>query len=178
VKTIRYKKINFIVFLFLSFSNYGCFGVNGDFKDLRNEIFKTLNAEEVDKEFEYSASNFEVYLASKIASMSDRMIEAEIALEKISNVQIGVYNVRENELPSPNIIFHLDKKMREKGWSNLIKSCNHKEGCFVYINLENKDRIKNAFLLNIDSEEIVIIEIHGKLDNLVEQIIKKRGIRI
>jgi hypothetical protein len=174
IKTIL-KMVLLLSFLFLV---CGCLGVDGDFRKTRNEVFKLLNTDELDREFEYSFSGFEIFLASKIASLSDRTFDIEMLLEKISNVQIGIYNLGGNELLTSETLNPLEERMRKKGWTRLIKSCDHNDKCFVYVNIENTERIKDVFILVVDSEQLVMLEVHGKLDKLVEQVIKKRGIKV
>jgi hypothetical protein len=163
------RKLIYIFLLILPLFIYGCFGVDGNFKKIRNEVFRGLNAEDIDREFEYTASNFEVYLASKIAGM---------LLEKISNVEVGVYNLSEYQSLSQKSFSFLEESMKNKGWSQLLTTRNHKDMCFIYVDIENNDKINDAIVLNIDSKQLVMIEIHGKLDKFIEQIIKNRGIRV
>jgi hypothetical protein len=172
------RKLIYIFLLILPLFIYGCFGVDGNFKKIRNEVFRGLNAEDIDREFEYTASNFEVYLASKIAGISDNMLYAEMLLEKISNVEVGVYNLSEYQSLSQKSFSFLEESMKNKGWSQLLTTRNHKDMCFIYVDIENNDKINDAIVLNIDSKQLVMIEIHGKLDKFIEQIIKNRGIRV
>jgi len=181
MKTILpFKKAVVILLFFLSFFICGCFGINSDFKDIRDNVFTALNTKYVNKEFEYSVSRLGVFLASKIASISDRMLDIEMVLEKISSVQIGVYNLKEEKplhMDSDSFI-RFDEGMKNKGWTRLIINCNQDDKCYVYVNVESRDTIREAFLLNIDSKQLVMIEIHGKLYRLIEELIKKRGITI
>jgi hypothetical protein len=178
MKKIIQRKIIYIILLILPFFIYGCFGVDSNFKKIRNEVFRVLNAGDIDREFEYKASNFEVYLASKVASISDNMLYAEMLLEKISNVQVGVYKLGEYKSLSRKSFLSLEQEMKNNGWSRIVTTCSRKDMCFIYVDIENNEKIKDAIVLNIDSEQLVMIEVRGKLDKFIEQIIKNRGIRV
>ncbi len=162
--------------LLFAFFAAGCFGVDKDFKKVRNGVFKSLSAEDVDKEIEYSASSFEVYILQKLASISDKTIEIELMLSKISNVQIGVYNLQSRNDDPPASISRIDKFFADKGWSSLIKSKSNNNCVLVYLNLESPDSINELFIVNAEEDEIVILRLEGKLNKLAELLIKNRGL--
>jgi hypothetical protein len=172
------KKFFFRILLIIIFSLLvcGCWDVDGNFRKTRNEVFNALNTENIDKEFEYSFGSFEIYLASKAASLSNRTFDLEMLLEKISNVQVGVYNFEMAEDTKPEIFIPFETRMKNKSWTRLVKIIDHNERIFVYVNIEDPDRIKDVFVLSFDNNQLVMVEVHGNLDKIVEQVIKKRGI--
>ncbi len=162
-------------FLLFVFSAAGCFGVDSDFKKVRNGVFNFLQAEDVDREFEYSVSNFEVYLVQKLASISDKTFDFELMLSKISNVQIGVYNLEKSEDGGTGSLKNITKYFRENGWSDLVKSKNNNECTMVFVNLADDEAIRELFVINSDDDELVLVRVRGKLTQLAELMIKNRG---
>ncbi|MCX6150443.1 MAG: DUF4252 domain-containing protein [Ignavibacteriales bacterium] len=172
------KAIKIVLLLAFSFLLFGCWGVDGEFKHMRNEIFDEMNYKDFDRELEYSVSGFEILLASKLAKISDRTFDLEILLDKISNAQIGIYNLNENEKITLNSFTSFEERIRQRNWVKLVKSCDGEELCFVYVNMKNPDRIKDILVLSVENEQMVIVQVHGRLEELVEQLIKKRGIKV
>ncbi len=162
-------------FLLFAFSAAGCFGVDGDFKKVRNGVFNFLHPEDVDREFEYSVSNFEVYLVQKLASISDKTIDIELMLSKISNVQIGVYNLEKGEDNRTGQLKSITKYFKEIGWSDLVKSVDKNNCSMVFVNLDDDEAIRELFVINSDDEELVLVRVRGKLTQLAELMIKNRG---
>jgi|WetSurMetagenome_2_1015567.scaffolds.fasta_scaffold46006_2 hypothetical protein len=167
-------KFSFLILF--SFLVCGCWGVDGNFKKTRNEVFKALSSEDIKKEFEYSFGGFEIYLASKAASLSDRSFDLEMLLDKISEVQVGVYNVEGVGILTSEVFNPFEERMKNKGWTRLLKIYDHNEKSFVYVNIEDAERIRDVFVLSFETNQLVMVEVHGNLDKIVEQVIKKRGI--
>jgi len=174
------RKIIFKFFIVFSFSLMvcGCWGADGNFKKTRNEVFEALIATDFDMEFEYSFSSIEIYLASKAASLFDRTFDLEILLEKISRIDLGVYKLENEDLLTYENFIPLEERMRKNGWTKLIKMCDHNERYFVYINIKNTDRIKDIFVLSVDSNQLVMVKLQGRFDKLIEQVIRRRGIKV
>jgi len=161
--------------LFFAVSAAGCFGVDDDFRKVRNGVFKFLQAEDVDREIEYSVNNFEVYLLQKIASISDKAIDVELMLSKVSNVQIGVYNFQKNEEERKASLRNITKYFKGKGWSDLVKTVSNDNCTMVFVNLANKEAIRELFIINSEEDELVLLRVRGKLTQLAELLIKNRG---
>lgn len=161
--------------LFFAVSAAGCFGVDDDFREVRNSVFKFLQAEDVDREIEYSVNNFEVYLLQKIASISDEAIDVELMLSKVSNVQIGVYNFQKNEEERKASLRNITKYFKGKGWSDLVKTVTNDNCTMVFVNLANKEAIRELFIINSEEDELVLLRVRGKLTQLAELLIKNRG---
>ena len=75
-----------------------------------------------------------------------------------------------------DIFIPFEERMKNKSWTRLVKIIDHNEKTFVYVNIEDLDRIKDVFVLSFDNDQLVMVEVHGNLDKIVEQVIKKRGI--
>jgi len=172
------KKLKILLPFFIlifAVSAAGCFGVDDDFRKVRNGVFKFMQAEDVDREVEYSVNNFEVYLLQKVASISDKAIDIELMLSKVSNVQIGVYNFQKSLEERKVSLTNITKYFKGKGWSDLVKAVSDDNCTMIFVNLANKEAIRELFIINSEDDELVLLRVRGKLTQLAELLIKNRG---
>ncbi len=156
----------------------GCFSVNGNFKQIRNYLLNNVEGA-FEKDTEFAMGPATLALAGFAASFSEEN-NGELAsemLDNISKVQIGVYNVR--KLNASKIDFSLVKniseRMEAKGWRYIIRSVENGEMTAVFVPSDLKDGVKKLFVFTLNNKEIVLVEISGDLDEVVEIAVRDRG---
>ncbi len=168
--------------LLLTLTLGGCFGVNGNFKDVRNNILSKFDSG-YSKDIEYGFGSVTMSLAGLFVSFSDDE-DAGIAsdmLDEISNVQIGIYNrnLSSNNNSNTEMNFKFLKettdKLIEAGWKSLVRVAEHGNMTAVLIK-EDEDNIpENMFVINMADNKLVLVELSGKLGKIIELALKNNG---
>src|SRR5690554_1816988 len=161
------KKFLLIISLSASFLLTGCIGVNSSFREMSTGIINKFG-NEYHKEVEVSVGSFMITFASWVVDFSQEDEIVDDLMRQVSNVQVGVYSMIEEKSDKKKNIFNkINKEMLSKGWKHIIKSYNDDEMTIVYISTEPEMLFKKMFVITHDSEQLVLVEIEGKLDKLI-----------
>ncbi|MFH1197983.1 MAG: DUF4252 domain-containing protein [bacterium] len=176
---MKSNKILFVaVVLILGTSLSGCIGVNHGFRGIRTAIINDLGGD-FDKEIEFSVGPAGILFVSAIAGMADLEEDVDIAamLRQISRVQIGVYKrERGNDTkPSINLLRKISDKMLRNGWQYIVRSVKDDEMACVFVQTKNGDHLNEVFIIALSDEDLVITEVLGNLDALIEIAIRNQG---
>lgn len=165
-----------IVILGMSLS--GCIGVNHGFRGIRSMIIKDLGGD-FDREIEFSVGPTSMFFVSAIAGMADIEEDVDIPgmLRQISRVQVGVYK-RENwsdTKPSISLLRKISDKMQRNGWQYLVRSVKDDEMACVFVQINNGEHLNEVFIIALSDEDLVITEVLGNLDELIEIAVRNQG---
>lgn len=154
----------------------GCFGVDGDFKSIRNTALKEAGRNfKIDTEF--SLGSFELWILEGLSGIIETEYPAEDILASVSDVQIGIYNRKtKTDFSTASLMRKVDSRMNSKGWKYIVKAYEENEMTAVYLNSDSEIMLKEIFILSIDNSEIVIVQVKGDLEKLIETAIKEHGI--
>ena len=169
-----------LILLGLAFIFVGCIGVDREFISMRNEIMTSVG-EDFKTDVQFSIGRFGLSIASFVVKSSQDEEYIADMIDNISNVKIGVYT-RDPEFIKGNIdysfIDRIDKEMNNKGYSYIVKSREDDEVTLIYYN-ENPDQFLNdMFVVTLNHEELVMVDISGDLGKVVEVAIQERGLKI
>lgn len=167
-----------IVTLAASFLLSGCIAVDGYFKGVRNKVFSSVDGD-FQKEVEFSFGAAAITLSSVAVSFSDAPEFTDDVLRKIDRVQIGVYRNMDwnNFNPNFNSLKEMTTGLRDDGYEFIVRSVQRDEMMAVMVKT-NSDRLKEMFVIAVNHEEMVMTQIFGDLDEMIEIVLKQEGLNV
>ncbi len=176
---MNFKIRNIFVVLIAAFLLSGCIGVNRDFQKIRANILDSVD-DEFQKDVEFAVGPGLIYFAGlfvRFAEEEDENIE-EI-FDNVSNVQVGVYNRSNYGSGEINLSYlkNVDSFLQSDGWEFLVKARDRDEISSVYVKAEGED-LNSIFVIALSDDELVLAEISGDLDKLIEVIIREEGLHL
>lgn len=167
-----------IITLALTFLLSGCIAVDGYFKGVRNKVFSSVEGD-FKKEVEFSIGAAALTLSSAIVSFSDAPEYTDDMLRKVDRIQLGVYKNYdwENYKPSFNSLREITSELTEDGYECIVRSID-KSDMFAVMVKTNSDRIKEMFVVAVNPEEMVMTQIFGDLDELLEIAIRSQSMNV
>jgi hypothetical protein len=163
-----------IAFFILAIILTGCFGVNRDFKEIRDNVIDIVGSR-VKKNIEFGVGAAGLALAGSFIRFAEEDDLPADIISYLDAVQIGVY---ENYFPSPN------KKMREfrdfcnkmsdLGWQFIVRSIDEENMSLVFVKNDLGDGINELLVITNDNNELVIATMEGELEEIVEVAIRNK----
>jgi hypothetical protein len=112
----------------------------------------------------------------------DAAAEEDIAadiLDDVSSVQVGIYKkLRETNSPDINALRAIEEKMSQSGWKSIVRSSSHGELSAVYVRNNPGETLNGMFVINLDAEELVLVEIEGDLKEVIAAAIREKRMKI
>lgn len=174
------RTLQIITGLLLTLTLSGCFEVNGNFKEIRNSILNNFE-NSYSKNIEYSFGNITLSLADIFVTFSDDE-GAEFAsdiLDDISNVQIGIYKIKIQNIKNLNNQNWFLRKtvhtLTEQGWNILALIVKHNNMTAV-LSKENGENIPAEMLVvNMNENKLLLAELSGNLNKIIDLALKEKG---
>ena len=66
--------------------------------------------------------------------------------------------------------------MERAGWEFIVRSVNRDELTAVFVK-QNNERINQLYIIAVTNEEMVLVEVHGNIDELVAIAIREKGLK-
>lgn len=153
----------------------GCIAVDGYFKNVRNKVFSSVNGD-FQKEMEFSFGAAAITLTSVAVSFSDAPEMTDDMLRKIDRIQIGIYKNRDwrNFKPNFNSLREITADLRDDGYEFIVRSVGRDEMVAVMVKTSS-ERLKEMFVVAVNDEEMVMTQIFGDLDELIEIALRSEG---
>lgn len=167
-----------IITLAASFLLGGCIAVDGYFKNVRNKVFKSVEGD-FHKEVEFSLGAAAITLSTVAVSLSDAPDFTDDMLRKIDRVQIGVYKNLDWRRYKPNFnsLRAITSDLKEDGYEFIVRTIDRDEMVAVMVKSDDY-RIKEMFVVAVNDEELVMTQIFGDLDELIEIAIREEGFNV
>ena len=171
-------RLYFLPILLLPVFLNGCIGVNEEFADIRNEVINNFGGE-YKSEVQFSIGSVGITVSSWLVdAAAEEDIAADI-LKDVSSVQVGVYKkLRGNDSPDMNTLREIESKMSESGWKSIVKTCNNNELAAVYVRKNPVEALDRLFVISLDKDELVLVEVEGDLKEAISTAIREKGIDI
>lgn len=151
----------------------GCIGVNRSFRELRNYLTESLD-ERLDREIEFSIGPVALMFAGIFANFSDTEEKASEMMSKISRVQVSIFNRLEAKELEFGLFREITRKMAKYQMRYILRVKEGDTMTAVFVN-GNSDNIGKMFVVVIEKEQLVLVEILGDLDKLVEIALREQG---
>ena len=166
--------ISVIFFLSACFLS-GCILVNSDFLHTKRLILNEIGAVDVKTEFQLQIGSGLISLGGIAVSFTDSKDAICKYLRDIKNVQVGVYNLYNVDRKRPIAIpDKIGKKLSRKGYEPLVKVKERDGAVWVMTKMKGK-RIESLYVIALDRSELVLVEIQGRLERLIEKAIREHG---
>jgi len=176
---MKRKTISVILLLSLiAFLLPGCVFVSHDFMKTRNLILDEIGDVNIETEVQLQIGSGLLSMSRMIVSLADQSHGGNMAvdyLRDISNVQVGVYKLSDVEQERPLIIPpKIAKKLARKGYEPMVKVKEKNSAVWVMTKMRVED-LTSLYVINLDRDELVLVEVHGRLGRLIEKAIHDHG---
>ncbi len=155
----------------------GCLFVSQNFKNTRNLILDELGPVSVDTEVQIRVGPGMLSFGGFVASFTDADQNALSYLRDIRNVEVGVYNLQRK---TEGNAFSMPKKVRKSlaknGYEPMVRTRDRGEETWVMTKMR-KNRLEAIYVIVIEQEELVLVEVRGRLERVVEKAIEEHGFR-
>ena len=151
----------------------GCIMVDREFRMMRNEIIDSFRETSFKRDVEFQIG-MELLLPAKIATnfiASDP--DARAMIGKIHNIQVGVFKVQDSSERIKPFPPKLEFRLRRRGYQPIIKVKSKDENVWVFVQMQRK-RLKGMYVIALDRDELVLVEMKGKLGELIQEAVRER----
>jgi hypothetical protein len=171
-------KINLLSILFLPLFLNGCIGVNEEFAEIRNEVLNNLD-DDFRSEYQFSVGSVGITVSSWFVDAAAEEDLAADILDDVSSVQVGVYKkIRNTNSPDITTLRELEDEMIQKGWKSIVKNCEGDELSGIYIRSNTNETLNRLFVISLDKEELILVEVEGDLKEVISTVIREKGMNI
>lgn len=152
----------------------GCIMVDRHFRQTRNEIFDSLNDCTIRKDLEFKIGHGLLIPVKMTSGFLHIDPEAREILNKIFHVQVGIYQLENrNDLSHP-FPKSLEKRLLALGFQPIIKARSKEDNVWVFVKSRGQ-RLRGMYIISLDDEELALVEIEGKLGELIEDAVREHG---
>ncbi|MCR4439133.1 MAG: DUF4252 domain-containing protein [bacterium] len=153
----------------------GCADVDRNFRHVRDTVLRASGAKEVKTVFQLSLGPGSMWLTGAVANVAAHGDEAAALLLDIRSVQVGLYQLRECGEQAGMIPKSVERSLTRRGYEPIVKVKGRKEATMVLAHLR-KERIDALFVIAADGEELVLVEVRGRLERVLEEAVRSRGL--
>jgi hypothetical protein len=172
------NKIILLSILFLPLFLIGCIGINEEFAEIRNEVLNNLD-DDFRSEYQFSVGSVGITVSSWFVDAAAEEDLAADILNDVSSVQVGVYKkIRDTNSPNMTTLRELDDEMIQKGWKSIVKNCEGDELSGIYIRSNPNETLNRLFVINLNSEKLILVEVEGDLKEVISTVIREKGMNI
>jgi hypothetical protein len=147
-----------------------------EFIDVATSVRTSLYPAQVEKKFKLRVGPMMILAAQFISQRATDMPEIAEYLGEIKNVQIGIYDVK-REGPSVPLAIpaEADQGLMERGWEPFVRVRDREQQVTLFYKAIN-DRISGVYAVVLAEDKLVVVEVQGKLDKLIEKAIQQHGL--
>lgn len=157
----------------------GCIGVNRQFYEVKNKIMGELG-DEYKTEFQFSVGSAIINVSSLFVDLAADQEYIDDMLREISSVQVGLYSrVKSTEnKPDFSMLNSIDEEMSNNGWKYIVRTFEKDEFTTIYISNDPKELLQKMYVINLNDDELVIIEVNGDLKKVITYAIEERSFNL
>lgn len=173
---MKLKKIKFIVgLLLIALLSTSCIGVDRSFRSIRNYVLES-SGDNFEKEFEFSLGSVSITMAELVMNFADVEEPIDEILSEVSSVQVGIYNNNSGTKIEPNFeeLKFLTNRMKKVGWDCIVRTVNRNEMVAIFVR-SHEDELNQLFVISVNNNEMVLIEVLGNLHKVIEIAIREKG---
>ncbi|MBC7186494.1 MAG: DUF4252 domain-containing protein [Calditrichaeota bacterium] len=152
----------------------GCADVDWNFRHVRDTVLRSSGAREVRTVFQLSLGPGSLWLTGAIAHLASSGDEAAALLLDIRSVQVGIYQLRDCG-EQAGAIKSVERSLTRRGYEPIVKVRGRKEATMVLAHLR-KERLDALFVIAMDGDELVLVEVRGRLERVMEEAVRSRGL--
>ncbi len=157
----------------------GCIGVNRQFSEIKNKIMGDLG-DDYKTEFQFSVGSSLIHVSSWFVDLAADEEYVDDMIREISSVQVGVYNRIEGATHNNSFstLNSIDEEMNSNGWKYLVRTIDRNELTTIYISADPDELLKKMFIINLNDDELVIVEVNGDLKKVIAYAIEERSFNL
>jgi len=180
VYKMKSNKIKLVIILITaSVLLSGCISVDNNFKGVRNKVLSSIDTD-FHREVEFGVGAAGLMFSSIVVSFTDAEHYIDDMIRKIDRVQVGVYK---QEVPGDvQIDFHQLRKitdeLKDSGYNFIVRSIDSDEMVAVMVKNDAEYRLNEMFVVTLNDDELVMAQIFGNLDELIEIVIREEGFKV
>lgn len=165
-----------LIFCLAAFLLPGCVFISRDFRYTKNAILSELGEAEVDTEFQLQIGSGLLSLGKLVVSFADVDRETMEYLRDIRNVQVGVYKLYDIDRSKPfKIPNKITKNLSRKGYDPIVKTSDRRSAACIFTKTRG-DRLESIYIISLEPDEIVLVEVKGRLERIIQKAIREKGI--
>ncbi len=171
------KKLKLVMgFLMIALLFTGCIGVDRSFRDLHDYVLASSDSQ-FEKEFEFSFGNVTIGMAEIALNFADVEEPIDEILSEVNSVQIGIYNSSSEEKFKSNFeeLKFITNKMKNAGWDCIVRSVDRNDMVAIFVRSHDEE-LNQLFVIAINNDEIVLVEVLGNLHKVIEIAIREKGL--
>ena len=98
-------------------------------------------------------------------------------MREISSVQVGIYDKVKNVNTPPdfNTLRQIDYEMQSNGWKYIVRSIEDDGMSLIYLSANPEEMLKTMYVVNLNDNELIIIEVNGNLKKVIEYAIEEKN---
>ncbi|MEN8191376.1 MAG: DUF4252 domain-containing protein [Bacteroidota bacterium] len=176
---MKSKQLKIIAALFLLVITVSsCIGVDRSFRHISNYIVENTNSN-YSKEYEFSIGSTGITLASLVVSFADTDEPIDEILNEISNVQVGIYSNQNSSKVTLDYagLRKITDLMERAGWEYVVRTVDKDELTAVFVRIY-EEQINRVFVISVNQEELVLVELYGNVDKVIEIAIREGDLDI
>ena len=168
-----------IVTSFFLLTLTGCIGVNRQFSEVKNKIMGELG-DDYKTEFQFSVGSAAITVSSWFVDLAADEEYADDMLREISSVQVGVYNRIEGTKYRADFstLNSIDEEMSKNGWKYIVRTIDSNELTIIYISADPEELLEKMYVINLNDDELVIIEVNGDLKKVISYAIEEKSFNL
>jgi hypothetical protein len=152
----------------------GCIGVNRNFKEISSKLIRNFG-NDYHRDIEVAVGPYMINFASWVVNFSEEDEIIDDLLRQVSNVQVGVYTMtNDRKKQKKSVMEKINAEMQLRGWRYIVRSYRDDELTGVYVSNDPEMMFKKMFIITHDSEQLVLVEVEGKLDRLIQLAIQDK----
>ncbi len=171
-----------LLLLFLMLSQTGCFQADRELTTLRNQVFDDIEFT-YEVETEFGIGSFWFAIANNILQRVDDPEVAEIStfLKDVDGFQLGVYKLDSNSTYSQDISQNMRElvvDLQDAGYESIVRNYDSNESALIMIREDEvrKEQINSVIFLVMDTQELVLTQLKGDVNSIIETAIRHREV--
>jgi len=152
----------------------GC--TTNEFNNVQHAIEKQIQPAKTKTHLKLSLGPVLLFPVKTIANLIDKKDEVSPYLDEIMKIQVGVYKIKNTDKSSrlkiPKIV---EDELNKSGWEIFIRVREKNEMVECYYRQKSEDII-GIYAIVLDDNNLIIAEVGGRLDRIIEKAIKERGL--
>ncbi|NOZ61137.1 MAG: DUF4252 domain-containing protein [Calditrichaeota bacterium] len=154
----------------------GCVMVDRDFRLTRNEIFSSFSDMDLNTEVQFQIGAELITLGRIAIAFTDIEPDVREMLQEIHSLQVGVYQIENSKTNLPRIPTNIEQRLKQRGYSAIVKVKDRDENVWIFTRI-HRHRLRAMYVISLDREELVLIEMEGRLGKLIEKAVRDRGFK-
>lgn len=157
----------------------GCIGVNRQFSEVKDKILGKFG-NQFRTEYQFSVGSALINVSSLIVGLDREHEYIDNMMREISSVQVGVYNRIESSDARPDFstLQSIDEEMAKNGLKYIVRTVYDDELTAVYINQDAGEYFHKMFVVSLDRDELVIVEVNGDLKQVIAYAIEEKNFNL